>query len=255
MFAKTLSFLLAICATAGCASVPAEPLRPAVAAPAAPSAIVVDFQGEAQSALTAEQQHAIRTIPENTHVELRRLLPQLGPQMTVAVAVGPQVIVERGEGGASLEPGLVSWTLDPGHALGADGIIATHLRTTLFHEFHHQARGWNIRGGGGATSIMDAVVAEGMATVFAREYAGADVPWAVYPDNPEAWLPDLQAEGSLAQYMQWMFAHPDGRRWIGYRTGTWLADQAISRSGRSAIDLVQVPTAQIVAYANGGRAR
>ena len=128
-------------------------------------------------------------------------------------------------------------------------MIAAHLRTTLFHEFHHQARGWNMANGGGATSIMDAVVAEGMASVFAREAAGANVPWAAAPGNPEAWLADIEANGRLDQYMQWMFAHPDGRRWIGYRTGVYVVDRAMAASGRDAVALANTPTAEVLALA------
>ena len=48
---------------------------------------------------------------------------------------------------------------------------------------------------------------------------------------------------------QWMFRHPDGRRWIGYRAGTYIADRAIAASGLSAAQLVLVPTDEILEMA------
>jgi hypothetical protein len=46
-----------------------------------------------------------------------------------------------------------------------------------------------------------------------------------------------------------MFQHPDGRRWIGYRAGTYIADRAIAASSRSAAELVQTPTGEILSLA------
>jgi hypothetical protein len=66
------------------------------------------------------------------------------------------------------------------------------------------------------TSFMDGVVSEGLATAFERDAGGRLPPW---------------------------FQHPDGRRRIGYRAGTYIADQAIAASGSSAADLVLAPTA------------
>ena len=47
----------------------------------------------------------------------------------------------------------------------------------------------------------------------------------------------------------WMFQHPDGRRWIGYRAGTYLVDQAMEISGMTTIDLLQVSTEQVLGMA------
>ncbi|MGH8532580.1 MAG: hypothetical protein ACREV1_07595 [Gammaproteobacteria bacterium] len=52
-----------------------------------------------------------------------------------------------------------------------------------------------------------------------------------------------------APYHDWMFQHPDDRRWIGYRAGTYIADQAIAASDRSAAELVLTPTDEILKIA------
>jgi hypothetical protein len=48
----------------------------------------------------------------------------------------------------------------------------------------------------------------------------------------------------------WMVEHPDGRRWIGYRAGTFIADQAIAASGRTAAQLATMPTDEVLALAD-----
>ncbi len=43
-----------------------------------------------------------------------------------------------------------------------------------------------------------------------------------------------------------MFLHSDGRRWIGYRAGTFMADQAKAITGQTAAQLAAVPTSEIL---------
>ena len=90
---------------------------------------------------------------------------------------------------------------------------------------------------------------EGLATVFERG-AGWSPPYGQYPeDEIEAWADELFAQPVDHTFNQWKFQHPDGRRWISYRVGTWVVDQAVTRSGRSAADLVWEPTRAIVELA------
>jgi uncharacterized protein YjaZ len=93
------------------------------------------------------------------------------------------------------------------------------------------------------TSFMDGVVSEGLATAFERDAGGRLPPWGQYPQEASAWVAELLQLPLTAPYERWMFQHPDGRRRIGYRAGTYIADQAIAASGSSAADLVLVPTA------------
>jgi hypothetical protein len=45
----------------------------------------------------------------------------------------------------------------------------------------------------------------------------------------------------------WLFEHPDGRRWIGMRAGTFLVDCAMKATGQTSADLVRTPTAALIA--------
>jgi uncharacterized protein YjaZ len=100
-------------------------------------------------------------------------------------------------------------------------------------------------------TFMDGVVAEGLATAFERDAAGRRPPWGRYPLEVERWVEELRALPVTAHYPTWMFQHPDGRRWIGYRAGTYIADRAIIASGRSAADLVATSTADVLNAAFG----
>lgn len=159
------------------------------------------------------------------------------------------MIPETGEAGSSVSPGHISWTVNPSRPEGPAAIAKSQLRSTLFHERHHQVRGWVKFGGSPRTSFMDGVVSEGLATAFERDFGGRQPPWSEYPKDAHLWVTELMHLPLHAPYRQWMFQHPDGRRWIGYRAGTYIADRAIAASGLSAADLVKIPTNEIVRLA------
>lgn len=99
---------------------------------------------------------------------------------------------------------------------------------------------------------MDAVMAEGLATAFSRDVTKSQPLWSVYPTHVADWVRELQgltAAHAWPRYREWMIQHPDGRRWIGYRAGTYLADRAIKASGRSAADLASTPVSDILRLA------
>jgi uncharacterized protein YjaZ len=98
-------------------------------------------------------------------------------------------------------------------------------------------------------SLMDRVISEGMATAFERDFAGATYPWGQYPDDVAAWVTELMALPKDAPRDHWMSRHPDGRRWIGYKAGTYLVDRAIKASGKSAAELVSASTEDVIRMA------
>lgn len=135
----------------------------------------------------------------------------------------------------------------PSRPGGVEAIAEKHLRSTLFHELHHTVRGYAIREPGSPDSFMDFVISEGLASVFERDAAGdRPVLWADYPAEVDSWVEELMALPLDAPYADWMFTHPDGRRWIGYRSGAYLVDLAVASSGRSAADLVHASTEDVL---------
>lgn len=181
--------------------------------------------------------------------EVRALLPDLAESLTVAVAAGDTVIPETGEVGAALRRSEVRWVVDPSRPGGVEAVARAHLRSTLFHELHHTVRG-HVFGNRNPEPFVASAISEGMASVFERD-AAADraVLWAEYPDNVAGWVGELLDLPLDADRQTWLFEHPDGRRWIGYRAGAYLVDQAMAATGQSAAELVRTPPAEILRLA------
>jgi hypothetical protein len=100
---------------------------------------------------------------------------------------------------------------------------------------------------------MDEVITEGMATAFERDIAGVSPPWGMYPEDVVDWVNELIALPPGADSSYWVRArHPDGRRWIGMRAGTYLVDQAMKASGQSAADIVSASTDEVLNMATAG---
>ena len=213
--------------------------------------ILVEFSDDVGYVFSEEEQAVIVEIASATHAEVRESLPLLPAEIRLTVSVGRAVIPETGEIGLAPQPGHVSWTVDPSRPEGIVAIARTSLRSTLFHELHHLARGYVVRGGAPRTSFMDAVVSEGMATAFERDFAGTMPPWGDYPEDIVMWVEELLVlpMSAYGSYQEWMFQHPDGRRWIGYRVGTYIVDQAMMASGLSSADLVERSTEEILDFA------
>jgi len=199
-----------------------------------------------------EARSAIREVCRVTEPEVRALLPKLQSTVELASLIGTpdSVIPETGEVGMAFNPSTVRWTVDASRPGGVAAVARAHLRYSLFHELHHCVRGWVWRSGARQTSFMDGVVSEGLATAFERDAAGRLPPWGEYdPKEATAWVTELLQLPLTAPYNEWMFRHPDGRRWIGYRAGTYIADRAIAASGLSAAQLVLVPTNEVLKMA------
>lgn len=195
------------------------------------------------------ERRAIEAVAESTAIEARRALPSLPRDLVVRVYAGKDVIPETGETGAAISPATVIWVVDPAHDGGVLTVARTWLRASLLHEFHHLARLQSTR----STSLMDEVITEGLATAFERDVAGVSPPWGVYPDDVQEWVKELVSLPPSVDRNLWLRArHPDNRRWIGMRAGTYLADQAMARSGRSTADLVSASTEAVLELATSG---
>lgn len=198
---------------------------------------------------SVDARQAIKGVCASAEADIRVHLGALRENIELACQTGEFVIPETGEVGGAMTPSRVSWTVDPNMPGGVACVARRQLRFTLFHELHHQVRGWVMFGGEPRTSFMEGVVSEGLATVFERDVGGREPPWGQYPNNVEEWVSELLELPMTAPYNQWMFQHPDERRWIGYRAGTYIADRAILASGRSAADLARVPSDEILKMA------
>ena len=148
-----------------------------------------------------------------------------------------------------MTPNSVSFRIDPDYPGGAARLLQERLRPALFHECHHLVRGWVVRGGRPRRCFIEGVICEGLASAFERDAAGSTPPWCRYPDNVRDWVDELLRLPMASPYRQWMFMHPDGRRWVGYRAGVFIADRAIAASRRTAAELAEVDYEEILRLA------
>lgn len=190
---------------------------------------------------------AIQRIADATAIEVRQLLPALPARLILRVRTGKKATPETGASGESNSPDVVYWTVDPGHEGGVGPIVKTYLRQTLFHEFHHLVRGSTA---GGETTFFERAITEGLATAFGRDFASGTVPWGAYPKDVATWVAEIRDWQSDASQEEWLSRHPDRRRWLTYRVGTYLVDRAMKASGRSSADLVSVSTDEILRMAS-----
>ncbi|MFH1277322.1 MAG: DUF2268 domain-containing putative Zn-dependent protease [Candidatus Eisenbacteria bacterium] len=216
---------------------------------AANAEIVVEILNTDGYVFSKEERATIEEIAVAAEVEIRSLLPQLPKKILLTVLSGKDVIPETGEMGTAVALAYVRWTVDPSRPGGVMALAKSNLRAALFHELNHLVRGWVVYGRSPDKSFMDGVVNEGLATAFERDAAGTLPPWGMYPEEVKDWVDELLTLPLSASYEHWMFRHPDGRRWIGYRAGTYIIDKAMEASGLSASELVQSPTAKILELA------
>jgi hypothetical protein len=196
-------------------------------------------------AFTPAERRAIARIAGAAAVEVRHHLPALPGQITLQVRSGTDIIPELGAGATALPPDWIVWTVDPGHPDGVLAIAEKHLRAALFHEFHHLVRLATISD----NTLIDRVITEGLATAFERDVAGVTPPWGQYPDDVSTWVDELMAPPATASANEWIFRHPDGRRWIGMRAGTHLVDLAMAKLNRTSAELATASAKDILAAA------
>ena len=207
--------------------------------------VTVEFYIENDYRFSSAERAAIEVIAEAAIPEIRQLLPALPRNLVLKVFPGTDVIPETGETGSIASTDRVFWVVDPHRVEGVIAVAQRELRGTLFHELHHLVRTQTEH----PTTLRQRMVAEGLATVFERDAAGMSPPWGTYPDNVREWVEELLSPSTAYTTAEWMYRHPDGRRWVGMRAGTYVADQATRRSGKSAAELVNAPAADILRLA------
>lgn len=190
--------------------------------------------------LSNEELREVQRVADAAFRDARGVLPGLPSRLTLIVRWGKDVIPETGETATAAAPQNVMVTLDPDRDVLAT--IRAWLRPALLHELHHLARGRRVP----STTLVDRVVTEGLATAFERDLGRIDPPWGRPPPEIEAWTREILAQPDTAEWGPWLHRHPDGRRWIGMRVGTFLVDRVTRATGRTAADLVFASTGEIL---------
>ena len=188
---------------------------------------------------TESQKVFIREVISHSEEEVRNLLPNLPDSIKVIVEnVDWNLDIVNGVTGRTEtnHPPLVLVQISNNYQEGVIDSVYQGIKSTIFHEFHHLSRGWAIQDNKFGPGISNAMVNEGLAVAFTEIYTGNIIDVNSYPEEADNWVKEILALPLNASYAQWVMGeHPDGRTYIGYRTGNFLARRAMNISGKSII--------------------
>ena len=204
--------------------------------------------------LWAEQEHLdVRARVRETVADIQRVLDV--PHVSVRIVAGSyRSIPDVGIGGVTdQDSGDITITMDQRSSTGPRRLLTTWLPLALAHELHHAKR--ILDGPGYGTTILQAIVTEGSAEAFVREFDpnAPDIPW-VRPlgVDEDAVLQRAQREGDAPDegfmHDAWFFGKRGLPRWAGYRLGYAMARAYLDHHNEvTAADLAMVPAADVAA--------
>lgn len=148
------------------------------------------------------------------------------------------VIPEVGIGGSTPNSWLIHLNCDPTNE-HFEASLEERLERTVIHEANHAMR---LRGFGGAVTLGEAIVSEGLAGQFVRQiYSNPPEPWEAPHDDDIVVLPDvIAAWNGPYDHAEWFFGAGDRPWWLGYRLGYRIVGVHIEKSGRTAAELTRV---------------
>ena len=195
----------------------------------------------------------IREVISNSEEEVRNLLPILPDSIKVIVAaVDWDLDIVSGVTGRTEtnSPPLVLVQISHNYQGGVIDSVYQGIKSTIFHELHHLSRGWAIQDNKFSYGIPNAMVNEGLAVAFTEIYTGNINEVNAYTDEADNWVKEILALPLDASYSDWVMGeHPDGRTYIGYRTGNFLVRKAIIKSRKTILELSDLMPNEIIKLA------
>ena len=200
------------------------------------------------------QKKAVNEIITNAEKKVRGFLPNLPKDIKVIIEIVDWDLNAVGGVTGRTEtnnPAIVAIQVSNKFKGGISNALDVGLESTIFHEFHHLSRGWAIQDNKFERGISIAMVNEGLAEVFAEDYTNAVFEENHVPKDADAnaWVNEILGLSKYADYQKWMFEHPDGRTSIGYRAGTFLVRQAMSKSENNILELSILTPNEIIKLA------
>lgn len=202
--------------------------------------VTASFASNEHHEFSAEEMALINERLDQIHATVDAWLPHVSDDVNVRVEPvnRPMLDMIGGVTGRADKPDEVLIEISVTYPGGIEGAVDAGLASTFAHELHHTAHGWTMQGNHYGHGIQIAVITEGLANVFAEELLGQASPEPMQPPaEVEEWALEILTLPQRANYGEWMFAHPDGRLAVGYRTGSWVVRRAMERSGLSIVEL------------------
>lgn len=202
---------------------------------------------------TESQKVFINNVISKSEDEVRKLLPSLPDSIKVVVEkVDWNLDIVNGVTGRTEtnHPPLVLLQISNNYKDGIIDSLFQGIKSTIYHEFHHLSRGWAIQDNKFSYGIPNAMVNEGLAVAFTEIHTGIINDVNSYSNEADSWVKEILSLPLDANYAQWVMGeHPDGRTYIGYRTGNFLARQAMKRSRKSIVELSNLMPNEIIKLA------
>ncbi|MFT4847521.1 MAG: hypothetical protein ACI83B_000040 [Sediminicola sp.] len=202
---------------------------------------------------TESQKVLIREVISNSEEEVRDLLPKLPDSIKVIVeAVDWDLDIVSGVTGRTEtnSPPLVLVQISHNYKGGVIDSVYQGIKSTIFHELHHLSRGWAIQDNKYSYGIPNAMVNEGLAVAFTEIYTGNINEVNAYTDEADNWVKEILALPLDASYSDWVMGeHPDGRTYIGYRTGNFLVRKSMTKSRKTILELSELMPNEIIKLA------
>lgn len=199
---------------------------------------------------TEPQKDFVREVIRNSEKEVRNLLPKLPDSIKIIVEnVDWDLDIVGGVTGRTEtnSPPLVLIQISNNYRGGVIDSVNLGIKSTIFHEFHHLSRGWAIQDNKFGPGIPNAMVNEGLAVAFTEIYTGRVNKVNAYTDEADNWVREILALPLDASYDYWVMGeHPDGRTYIGYRTGNFLIRKLMTNSGKSILELSSLMPNEII---------
>ena len=199
------------------------------------------------------QQHEVSP---NLELELRTKISEWLPELSQILPEVPLdaeilfdnnwLIPDTGTGGFAMEPKKIALAFNP-EFTGDKEEQMVNFKGSLFHEMYHLVQGFvgNDESLNGISALENAIY-EGAATKFEVLRAGTNPGWSQYPEEIEDWVREIAKVGNEYDYGKWKFYDPEtNRRWILYRSGCYIVDQAILKSGKAIEELAKTPPMEI----------
>lgn len=157
------------------------------------------------------------------------------------------IIPETAQGAYTASQEWIQLYLDPARFSTA----IKNIPPAIYHEMHHAARMKTI---GYGKTLLEAVVSEGLATIFEEETAENHnleykPLWAKYEQEEidvNLQFFKLMMNREDYNHLEWFFGrHNKMPRWIGYKLGAYIIRQAKENTGKTALSLVNTHASEI----------
>jgi uncharacterized protein YjaZ len=151
----------------------------------------------------------------------------------VTITIYPKsnwTIPETGENGYTPSGDWMQIYIDPKNKYHSFDFIANNIIPgTIYHEMNHVAR-WRAVGFG--KSLIEAIISEGLASIFEREqWKRFTAPWANWEEKEIINFINIfrkrdRKKDTAYNHSEWFFGKGKLPRWIGYKLGAYIVESA-----------------------------